>query len=176
MFNRDWSSDVCSSDLEEFGKLPTTAAVPVSSAANPALISTKPFRSESASGQIPMPPPTSAEQLRGEIEAAIKTKNADALTRLFCWQDVPKELKTQNIEVGISSWLNLENPKVTLIGLEPMETLTNVVNGYIHHPNINVLGYIKITTDQWGNANSFPYGKFGDAYYVATWLKEPVKN
>lgn len=161
---------------EEFGKLPTTAAVPVSSAANPALISTKPFRSESASGQIPMPPPTSAEQLRGEIEAAIKTKNADALTRLFCWQDVPKELKTQNIEVGISSWLNLENPKVTLIGLEPMETLTNVVNGYIHRPNINVLGYIKITTDQWGNANSFPYGKFGDAYYVATWLKEPVKN
>ena len=120
--------------------------------------------------------PTSAEQFRRDIEAVIKAKDIKALSNLFCWKDVPEEQMTDNLENGLPTWFNLDNPKVTLIALYPGDKLTNVVNGLIHRPNIPVLGYLKITTDRWGNGNLFPYGKFGDGYYVATRIDEPVKQ
>jgi hypothetical protein len=120
--------------------------------------------------------PTSAEQLRSEIEAAIKVKDINALSELFCWQDVPEEQKTQNIEDALPTWFILEPPTVTLSSLQPWDKQRYVVNGMITRANITILGWVNVTVDQDGNADAFPYGKFGDGYYIATWLHEPVKN
>jgi hypothetical protein len=38
-------------------------------------------------------PPTSAEQLRAEVESALKAKDTNAFTTLFNWQDVSEDMK-----------------------------------------------------------------------------------
>ena len=117
--------------------------------------------------------PTSAEQLRSEVEWALKAKDANALIGLFNWRGVSDNMKT------MMSKMVAEMPKHewTAVKLAPLPAdfqATNEVNGTRYRPSVVVTGWIVVEFTPKGNAAQLPYGKSGDAYYLSCNVEEKI--
>ncbi len=127
-------------------------------------------------GLQPMPAkgaPSSAEQLRNEVEAALKAKDTNALIGLFNWRGVSDNMKT------MMSTMAVELPKHewTAVKLAPLPAdfqATNEVNGIRYRPSVAVVGWIVVEFTPKGNAAQLPYGKNGDAYYLSCNVEEKI--
>jgi len=117
--------------------------------------------------------PTSAEELRSEVESALKAKDANALVGLFDWQGVSDKMKT------MMSGMITEMPKHewTAVKLAPLPAdfqATNEVNGIRYRPSVPVVDWIVVDFTPKGNSTQLPYGKSGDAYYLSCNVEEKI--
>jgi len=117
--------------------------------------------------------PGSAEQLRSDVETALKAKDANALMGLFNWQGVSDNMKT------MMSNMVAEMPKHewTAVKLAPLPAdfqATNEVNGIRYRPSVAITGWIVVEYTPAGNAAQLPYGKSGDAYYLSCNVEEKI--
>jgi hypothetical protein len=118
-------------------------------------------------------PPASAEQLRAEVESALKAKDASALIGLFNWQGVSDNFKTMMGKMAA----DMTNHEWTAVKLAPLPDdfqATNVVNGIRYRPSVAVTGWIVVEFTPKGNAAQLPYGKSGDAYYLSCNVEEKI--
>lgn len=122
--------------------------------------------------------PTSAEQLRSEIEAAIKAKNPAAFLALINWQGVPTDTNSRVSKQEVSETMTFaakqEVASVKLIPLSDDFHLTNELDGVRYRPNVEVVGLVQIESPQKGNYMQMPYGKSGGAYYLAGTVEEKL--
>ena len=117
--------------------------------------------------------PASAEQLRAEVESALKAKDASALIGLFNWQGVSDNFKTMMGKMAA----DMTNHEWTAVKLAPLPDdfqATNVVNGIRYRPSVAVTGWIVVEFTPKGNAAQLPYGKSGDAYYLSCNVEEKI--
>jgi hypothetical protein len=117
--------------------------------------------------------PASAEQLRAEVESALKAKDANALIGLFNWQGVSDNFKTMMGKMA-GDMTNHEWTAVKLAPLPDDFQATNVVNGIRYRPSVAVTGWIVVEFTPKGNAAQLPYGKSGDAYYLSCNVEEKI--
>jgi hypothetical protein len=119
-------------------------------------------------------PPSSAEQLRTEFEAALKAKDTNAVLALFNWEGVPENLTFKLGHETADLFTHESISSVKLIALPPNLQLTNDVDGIRYKPNIPVAGMVDIEFPEQGNARQLPYGKSGKHFYIANTLKEKI--
>ena len=117
--------------------------------------------------------PTSAEQLRSEVESALKAKDANALMGLFNWQGVSDNFKTMMAKM-VADMPNHEWTAVKLAPLPADFQATNELNGIRYRPNVEVAGWIVVEFTPKGNATQLIYGKSGDAYYLSCNVEEKI--
>lgn len=117
--------------------------------------------------------PTSAEQLRSEVESALKAKDTNALMTLFNWQGVSENMKAM-LTTEVAYDLKQEIAKVKLSPLPADFESTNEMNGIRYRPNVTIVGMIEVQFTQEGNATSIPYGKSGHAFYLNGTIEEKI--
>jgi hypothetical protein len=103
-------------------------------------------------------PPASAEQLRAEVESALKAKDASALIGLFNWQGVSDNFKTMMGKMAA----DMTNHEWTAVKLAPLPDdfqATNVVNGIRYRPSVAVTGWIVVEFTPKETPRSFPMAK-----------------
>lgn len=118
--------------------------------------------------------PTSSEQLRSDIESALKAKNTNAVMSLF------------NSERGTNDWRESEGMRQMMIIFQTREMLkaavasvtlsplpvgfqsaqTNESNGIRQNYNVNVAGMIDVKLKN-GHVVELPYGTKGSSFYLA---------
>ena len=117
--------------------------------------------------------PASAGQLRNAFEAALTAKDTNALAALFNWQEVSDNMK------AMMGGMLAELPKhdwvaVKLVPLPADYQATNELNGIRYRPSVPVVGLINVEFAQKGNSMQLPYGKSGDAFYLACNVEEKM--
>jgi hypothetical protein len=115
--------------------------------------------------------PTSAGQLRSEVEAALKAKDARTILSLYCWKGVSAEMKSDMSE----ETANMVKQGVASVKLLPLPAdyqPTNELNGVRYFPNVQVQGLIDVESTEKGNAAQIPYGESGGAFYIAGVVQE----
>jgi hypothetical protein len=119
------------------------------------------------------PPPTSAEQLRSEFEAALRTKDTNAIVSLIYWKDVSEKGKSIDTQEA-ASMVTHEIVSVQLASWPTNLSLENEFNGIHYKPNLQVIGMIKVKfADKQGAVGAeLPYGKTGDAFLMAATVEE----
>ena len=123
---------------------------------------------QSVCGKEPL---TSAQQLLSSVEAAFKTNDKAALTALVNWQGVSESMRSMH-EQGLAAMATQEIKSVKLLPLPAEFKLEFELNGVRYHPNVAVAGIIEVQHAQAGNANKMPYGKTGNAFYLAGTVEE----
>ena len=117
--------------------------------------------------------PTSAEQLRIEVESALKTKDTNALVTLFNWQgvsdDMKSDMKDENADI-----FNHNIASVKLISLPADFQPTNELNGVLYKPNVIVVGQINIEYSEKGNSVQIPYGTKDGVFYLSSTVEEKI--
>ena len=117
--------------------------------------------------------PVSAELLRSAFESALQAKDTNALVALFDWQGVSDNMKTMMggmvAELPKHDWV-----AVKLIPLPAVYQATNELNGIRYRPSVTVVGLINVEFAQKGNSMQLPYGKSGDAFYLACNVEEKM--
>ena len=117
--------------------------------------------------------PTSAEQLRSELESAIKAKDRNALKSLFNEQGLSEEMRS--IDDGIfDDMVKLDN-KIKSVKLSPLPAdfrMTNEINGVRYFPNVSVVGMVDVQFTEDGNSMKMAYGKKDGAFYIAGTTEE----
>jgi hypothetical protein len=128
-------------------------------------------------------PPTSAEQLRSELEAAMKAKDIDGILALFYQAGV----SNKNIAwIHKSDWSKAfqEHPRSHLDGLAELkprfeeDSYEKVANGFQMKPNLSVQGNIHATftlgslgpgaIESYFMADTYiPYGEMNGCFYLA---------
>jgi hypothetical protein len=116
-------------------------------------------------------PPTSAKQLRRELEAAIKSHDTNAVLALVNWKGVVPDMKTEAAE-EMGELAGSATTGVKLLPLPADYHPTNELNGVRYFPNVNVVGLIDVESPQEGNSTQLPYGESGGAFYLASILQE----
>jgi hypothetical protein len=129
---------------------------------------------------VPPKPPSSAEQLRSEIESGFKDKNLNAVISLICWDGMEKEMK-EMMGFGFAQLMTSGGTNTASFSLAPLPanfqmTISSYLpdwegdNGTRGKYNIPVLGIIRMKYPG-GEAKErtldMPYGKKGEAYYFA---------
>jgi hypothetical protein len=117
--------------------------------------------------------PTSAEQLRAEVESVLKAKDTNAFTALFNWQGVSDEMKSETKDENADLFSH-DIVAVKLTALSADFQTTNELNGVRYKPNVTVIGMISVEYTEKGNAVSMPYGKWGDAFYLSSTVEEKI--
>ena len=115
--------------------------------------------------------PTSAEQLRSELAAAIKAKDTNAIISLFNLQGVLDDMKLIP-EMMAASLAQDEVASVKLSPLPADTELTNELNGVRYFPNVTVVGIIDVESKSPGNATQIPYGESAGKFYLPGTVKE----
>jgi hypothetical protein len=120
-------------------------------------------------------PPTSAEQLRSEFEAALRAKDTNAIVSLIYWKDVSDKGKSFDTQEAA----DMVTHQIVGVQLESWPTNLPVENDFkgIHYkPNLQVIGMLKVDfADQQGGVGAhLPYGKIGDAFLMAATIEEPL--
>jgi len=98
-------------------------------------------------------PPISAEQLRGEFEAAIKARDTNALLALFSWEGVPEDDKEMTVGFYIEPLLKANIASVVLAPLSTnLETMMSGGGNSLFGDNgqrvifsVDVLGQIDVS-------------------------------
>jgi hypothetical protein len=111
-------------------------------------------------------PPTSAEQLRNKFEAALKSKDTNAVLSLVCWKGVSDAMKSDTSE-EMSETISQGVASVKLLPLPADQQLTNEMDGVRYYPNVHVEGLIDVESTAKGNASQIPYGQSGGVFYIA---------
>lgn len=115
--------------------------------------------------------PTSAEQLRSELEAAIKSKDTNAIISLFNLQGVSGDMKS--IPEMVASDLAQDNVASVKLSPLPADTeLTNELNGVRFFPNVTVVGVIDVESKNPGNATQLTYGESAGKFYLPGTMQE----
>jgi hypothetical protein len=117
--------------------------------------------------------PTSAEQLRAEVESALKAKDTNAFTALFNWQGVSEDMKSETKDENADIFSH-DIAAVKLSALSADFQPTNELNGVRYKPNIAIVGMIDLEYTEKGNAVNMPYGKTGDAFYLSSTVEEKI--
>jgi hypothetical protein len=115
--------------------------------------------------------PATAEQLRGELETAIKARDTNAVLALVNWTGMTGEIKAETTQ-EMTGLAGTEVAAVKLLPLPADYQATNEMNGVRYFPNVRVCGLINVVFPQAGNDMQMPYGENGGAYYVAGMLQE----
>lgn len=121
-------------------------------------------------------PPSSAEQLRNELESALKAKDTNAVISLFDWEGVDDYVKWSMIMPLTRSAMQNANNIADVI-LSPLSSDYQAVvgderndwwgdNGRRAKFNITVLGKLDILIPAQDKIR-LPYGKKGDSFYLA---------
>jgi len=117
--------------------------------------------------------PTSAEQLRSELESAIKAKDTNAIATLFNLQGVSTDMKSQVFMMATA----MVYDGVASVKLSPLPAdieLTNQLNGVRYSPNVRVIGVIDIVGIKTGNGTQLPYGELAGKFYLPGTIKETI--
>ena len=117
--------------------------------------------------------PASAPQLLKEFEAALKSKDKDALLALANWQGVSADMKSMQMELFADLATNAVK-SVKLLPLPADFQATNEVNGVRYKPNVSIIGLVDVQFTAEGNSMQMPYGKQGGAFYLAGTTEEKV--
>jgi hypothetical protein len=117
--------------------------------------------------------PTSAEQLRSEVESALKSKDTNAFKALFNWQGVSESMKADMNDENADIFSH-DVASVKLAALPTDFQPTNELNGVRYKPNVAVVGMIDVEYTEKGNAVSMPYGKTGDVFYLSSTVEERI--
>ncbi len=123
-------------------------------------------------------PPSSAEQLRNELESALKAKDTNAIISLFYWEGVPEADKEMMIGAFVMNGLLRTN--VTGIKFSPLSTNLQALvsderndwqgdNGQRVKYSVTVLGELDVSTPE-EHEIRLPYGKMGDFFYLAAFI------
>jgi hypothetical protein len=116
-------------------------------------------------------PPTSAEQLRTELESALKAKDKNAVSALVNWQGVSEDMKSMMTEED-ADMVNQDIASVKLLPLAADFQPTNEMNGVRYIPNVTVVGMIDVEYIAKGNAVQMPYGTKDGFFYLASTIEE----
>lgn len=116
-------------------------------------------------------PPASAQQLLASVETAFKTKDKAALTALVNWQGVSESMRSMHAD-GLAAMVTREIKSVKLLPLPAEFKSEFELNGVRYHPNVAIAGIIEVQHAQAGNATQIPYGKNGNAFYLAGTVEE----
>jgi hypothetical protein len=116
------------------------------------------------------PPPTSAEQLRSQFEAALRAKDSNAVLSLIYWKGVSGTMKSETSQEWSGPYQDVASVK--LLPLPADYQLTNELNGIRYFPNVHVLGLISVESTVKGNAAQIPYGESEGAFYIAGTAQE----
>jgi hypothetical protein len=132
-------------------------------------------------------PSTSAEQLRSELEVALKAKDTNAFLGLFNWEGVSNKtngyanvVAKRLSEFFLKYTTNSIRPNVYLQPLpEDFET-EGVVNGFRYRPNVFVKGMMQFSLSVLDNGTNFgdgaqiPYGETNGDFYFAGTTREKI--
>lgn len=110
--------------------------------------------------------PASAEQLRSELESALKAKNTNAVLALVNWKGVSSTMKTDASE-EMGGMISQGAASVKLLPLPTDQQLTNEVDGVRYYPNVQVEGLIDVESTTKGNSSQIPYGESDGTFYIA---------
>lgn len=88
-------------------------------------------------------PPASAEQLRSELESALKAKNTNAVLSLINWEGVSDKMKSSQIRM-MDGLLTEDVQSVTLGPVPASSRLAFEWNGVRYSPNVSVVGFVEI--------------------------------
>lgn len=111
-------------------------------------------------------PPTSAEQLRSEVEAALSAKDTNAVLALFNWHGVSDKMKS-SVSRQIAYMATQGIASVNLLPLPADRQLTNELDGVRYFPNVHVQGMIDVEYKEKGNGLKMPCGDINGAFYIA---------
>ena len=117
--------------------------------------------------------PTSAEQLRNEVESALKSRDTNAFKALFDWQDVSESMKA-DINDENTDIFSHNVASVKLAALSADFQPTNELNGVRYKPNVAVVGMVEVEYTEKGNSVSLPYGKTGEGFYLSSTVEERI--
>ena len=117
------------------------------------------------------PPPTSAEQLRSEVEAAMKANDTNAVLSLVNWNGVSDQMKS-DVSMQMVFMAGHSVASVKLLPLPTDQQLTNEFNGVRYYPNVHVEGLVDVELTAKGNNMQIPYGESGGVFYIAGTVQE----
>lgn len=133
------------------------------------------------------PPPTSAEQLRSEFEAALKVGDTNAILSLYNWDGVSNGMKKMRDVAfhGLAEFLAKypTNEMHTFVRLRPLRDgyeMESVSDGIRYRPNVSVAGMIQgtLSVDDHGTNTSWgmeiPYGEKNGGFYFAGATTEKI--
>jgi hypothetical protein len=109
--------------------------------------------------------PTSAEQLRSELEAAVKSKDTNAIIALFDCTGVVGDMKEMLAEMP-AYLIKDDMAAVNLLPVPAEFQPTNELDGVRYFPNLPVIGLIDIQSVKKGDSWQLPYGKSTNHFYL----------
>jgi hypothetical protein len=115
--------------------------------------------------------PISAEQLRSELESAIKAKDTNAIISLFNLRGVSEDMKSEAVEAA-AEMVKDDIASVKLAPLPADFQHTNELNGVRYFPNVAVVGIIDVETTNPGNGTQIPYGEKDGKFFLPGTIKE----
>ena len=124
--------------------------------------------------------PASKEQLRQEVEEALRAKNEAAIRELFYVEGVTAEMQA----VATKSISDLLANQIQSVSLQPLPEGFHaevVAQGFRYHPSVPVLGFIRVdysTTNTRPHAASLSllYGSKNGRFYLPGTVKEKVNG
>lgn len=119
-------------------------------------------------------PPATAEQLRSDLEIALKDKDTNAVMSLFNWEGGSNDwresagMREMMIRLQTDDMLNTDITDVALVPLPAnfQATQTNEQSGICQELNVNAIGLIEVKSSN-GKVGKLPYGKKENAFYIA---------
>jgi hypothetical protein len=115
--------------------------------------------------------PASAEQLRSEIETAVKSQNTNTIVALVNWQGVATQMKSD----AVGQIAEMVQPNIVGVKLLPLPAdyqPTNEMDGVRYFPNVHVLGLINFESKEKRNDSQIPYGESPGGFYIAGVVQE----
>lgn len=126
-----------------------------------------------ASSALANNPPASAEQLRSQLESAIKAKDRKAIEALSNERGVSDEMKS--LDGMLFDDLVKPDASIKSVALLPLPKdfqLTNEVGGVRYIPNVSVVGLINVEFKEEGNSLQMSYGQKDGTFYIAGMVAE----
>jgi hypothetical protein len=117
--------------------------------------------------------PTSADQLRGEFESALKAKDAEGIISMFYWQGVSDSFKSE-MSNGIRELVKHDWTAVRLAPFPADYQAIIEANGVRYRPSVPVIGWVVVDALPKGNTAQFQYGKNGDTFYLSCNVQEKI--
>ncbi|MGD0815870.1 MAG: hypothetical protein ABSA83_19935, partial [Verrucomicrobiota bacterium] len=128
---------------------------------------------------------TSADKLAKRLEQAVKAKNQAAALELFCWEGVPKDMKTKQ-EASMHMLFDELNQglELTSVKVGPLPSdfpSEQVLNGVKYRPNVPVLGAMPYRNSDINGSNrvtdrAFAASVFSQPGPTAHWLAQPPRT
>jgi hypothetical protein len=119
--------------------------------------------------------PTSAEQLRSELETAVRAKDTNTILALFNWTGVQTGTSPDMKKMMTSIAAMLVYDDIASVKLSPVPAgfqPTNEMNGVRYFPNVPIVGIIDVESVKKGNATHLPYGETSGKFYISGTAQE----